>query len=69
MEKEKGVEVLPMFDRTLNTELAKGQIGFIDFVSANFFKTIVSMLCHDMQWCVDRINSNRETWKALLEAK
>ncbi|CCW67821.1 unnamed protein product [Phytomonas sp. Hart1] len=69
MEKEKGVEVLPMFDRSLNTELAKGQIGFIDFVSAKFFNTLVSMLCHDMQWCVDRINSNRKSWNALLEAK
>ncbi|RNF03032.1 cAMP specific phosphodiesterase, partial [Trypanosoma rangeli] len=69
MEKEKGVEVLPMFDRSKNTELAKGQIGFIDFVAKPFFKKVVDACLTGMQWTVDRINSNRAQWELTLEVK
>ncbi|CAD2222001.1 3'5'-cyclic nucleotide phosphodiesterase, putative [Angomonas deanei] len=69
MEKAKGIEVLPMFDRSQNNELAKGQIGFIDFVAGKFFKEIVSIIFKDMQWCVDNIASNRAKWQEILDAK
>eukprot|EP00796_Vickermania_ingenoplastis_P001268 gene1268-726_t len=67
IEKEKGVEVLPMFDRSKNNELARGQIGFIDFVAGKFFKEIVSILFQGMQWCVDNITANRGEWQAILD--
>ncbi|KAF8280938.1 putative cAMP specific phosphodiesterase [Trypanosoma cruzi] len=69
MEKEKGVEVLPMFDRSKNTELAKGQIGFIDFVAGPFFKKIVSASLTGMQWTVERVESNRLEWQRTLDVK
>ncbi|KAG5509170.1 hypothetical protein JKF63_06179 [Porcisia hertigi] len=67
MEKEKGVEVLPMFDRSKNNELARGQIGFIDFVAGKFFKGIVGDLLHGMQWCADAVDTNRARWQAILD--
>ncbi|KEG13908.1 cAMP specific phosphodiesterase [Trypanosoma grayi] len=69
MEKEKGVEVLPMFDRSKNTELAKGQIGFIDFVAGPFFKKIVDACLSGMEWTVDRVTSNRAQWERTLVAR
>ncbi|CAC9473526.1 putative cAMP specific phosphodiesterase [Leishmania infantum JPCM5] len=69
MEKEKGVEVLPMFDRSKNNELARGQIGFIDFVAGKFFRDIVGNLFHGMQWCVDTVNSNRAKWQEILDGR
>ncbi|KAG5483106.1 hypothetical protein LSCM4_07323 [Leishmania orientalis] len=69
MEKEKGVEVLPMFDRSKNNELARGQIGFIDFVAGKFFRDIVGGLFHGMQWCVETLNSNRARWQDILDGR
>ncbi|CAJ1020347.1 3'5'-cyclic nucleotide phosphodiesterase, putative [Leishmania lindenbergi] len=69
MEKEKGVEVLPMFDRSKNTELARGQIGFIDFVAGKFFRDIVGSFFHGMQWCVDTVTSNRAKWQDILDGR
>ncbi|GET87340.1 cAMP specific phosphodiesterase, putative [Leishmania tarentolae] len=69
MEKEKGVEVLPMFDRSKNNELARGQIGFIDFVAGKFFRDIVGDLFHGMQWCVDTLESNRARWQNILDGR
>ncbi|CCD13013.1 unnamed protein product [Trypanosoma congolense IL3000] len=69
MEKERGVEVLPMFDRSKNTELAKGQIGFIDFVAGPFFQKIVDACLDGMMWTVERVRSNRAQWERVLEKK
>ncbi|KAK7196454.1 cAMP specific phosphodiesterase [Novymonas esmeraldas] len=69
MEKEKGVEVLPMFDRSKNNELARGQIGFIDFVAGKFFRDIVGNFFTGMQWCVDTVTSNRAQWQAILDGR
>ena len=65
-EKERGVEVLPMFDRTKNSELANGQIGFINFVALKFFR-ITTALFTGMQWATDNVESNLATWKSILE--
>nr|CCC92770.1 putative cAMP-specific phosphodiesterase [Trypanosoma congolense IL3000] len=69
MEKERGVEVLPMFDRSKNTELAKGQIGFIDFVAGPFFQKIVDACLDGMMWTVERVRSNRAQWERVLERR
>ena len=66
-EKAKGVEVLPMFDRSQNNELAKGQIGFINFVAFRFFSTIVTKLLSGMQWTTDTISDNKDKWQAILD--
>ena len=66
-EKQKGVEVQPMFDRAKNTELAKGQLGFINFVAEGFFSTIVKGLFQGMQFCLDNISKNKEKWTEELE--
>ena len=65
-EKERGLSVLPMFDRSQNQELAKGQLGFIQFVAEPFFRTVVSGLFKGMQWCVDNIASNTRAWNDVL---
>jgi cAMP-specific phosphodiesterase len=65
-EKAKGVDVLPMFDRSLGTELAKGQIGFINFMARKYFTLLVSKLCTGMQWALDQLNSNCGTWESML---
>jgi cAMP-specific phosphodiesterase len=66
MEKKKGVAVQPMFDRAANNELAKGQIGFIDFVATHFFQTMCR-LAKDMQWTSESIQSNKLMWQKVLE--
>ena len=68
-EKERGLSVLPMFDRSQNQELAKGQLGFIQFVAEPFFRRIVSKLFTGMQWCVDNISSNAVLWQKNLEER
>lgn len=62
-EKAKGHQILPMFDRTLNTELAKGQIGFISFIASPYFSTIVETVFDGLRWCTDRIAANKAQWE------
>jgi cAMP-specific phosphodiesterase len=64
-EKEKGVVVLPMFDRSLNNELAKGQIGFIDFIAMPFFRKLSDRFV-GLRWTVENITSNKAAWTAVL---
>eukprot|EP00672_Neobodo_designis_P027352 CAMPEP_0174839562 /NCGR_PEP_ID=MMETSP1114-20130205/8123_1 /TAXON_ID=312471 /ORGANISM="Neobodo designis, Strain CCAP 1951/1" /LENGTH=1138 /DNA_ID=CAMNT_0016073687 /DNA_START=99 /DNA_END=3515 /DNA_ORIENTATION=+ len=66
-EREQGVEVNPMFDRTQGTELAKGQIGFINFIAKKFFTLITSKgALEDLQWCLNQLESNLSTWQGML---
>jgi len=67
-EKEKGVDVLPMFDRSLGTELAKGQIGFINFMAKKYFDLVVGRLCTGMQWTLDNVSENVAEWQSQLTA-
>ena len=62
-EKEKGVAVLPMFDRDANNELAKGQIGFINFICIKYFSSIAKAF-KTLQWTIDNVQSNLDTWKS-----
>jgi cAMP-specific phosphodiesterase len=66
MEKKKGVAVQPMFDRAANNELAKGQIGFIDFVALKFFDGVVMKFFNGMGWTTENIRANREKWSSVL---
>ena len=65
-EKERGVAVLPMFDRTVSTELAKGQLGFINFVAGKFFAKVVTDFFTGLRWTTERIAENTAHWKELL---
>jgi cAMP-specific phosphodiesterase len=66
-EREQGVEVNPMFDRTRGTELAKGQIGFISFIANKFFSLVTGEnAIEGMAWCARNIQSNVATWQSML---
>ncbi|CUG90589.1 cAMP-specific phosphodiesterase, putative, partial [Bodo saltans] len=69
MEKAAGVDVLPMFDRQANNELAKGQLGFIGFVAKRFFDNLSTGPLAGMQWATDMVTSNRDTWQGVLDNK
>lgn len=69
LERQAGVDVLPMNDRHLNAELAKGQLGFIGFLAEPFFKLIVGGLFQNMQFCVDQLLANKQNWNAELAKK
>lgn len=66
-EKEKGVEVLPMNDRSLRTELAKGQLGFIDFLARPYYLAITSELFPELKYALDGIDANKRRWKEELD--
>jgi cAMP-specific phosphodiesterase len=68
-EKERGVAVLPMFDRAVSMELAKGQLGFITFVAGKFFANVVTDFFTGMRWTTDRIASNTSRWQELVGPK
>ena len=66
-ERARGVEVLPQFDRNKRTELAKGQIGFINFVCEKFFTVITSDNAFPgMRWTLDNLLKNKQEWTAVL---
>jgi cAMP-specific phosphodiesterase len=65
MEKVRGVSVLPMFDRTQNNELAKGQIGFMDFIALPFFRKLSDRFV-GLRWTAANIESNRAQWQSVL---
>uniref|UniRef100_A0A7S1Q1G9 Phosphodiesterase n=1 Tax=Neobodo designis TaxID=312471 RepID=A0A7S1Q1G9_NEODS len=67
MEKEKGVDVLPMNDRSLRTELAKGQLGFINFMARKYFLAVTRTLFPQLQYTVDGIEANANRWQEELD--
>lgn len=66
-EREAGVDVLPMNDRRLGTELAKGQLGFISFLAEGFFRSLVEDLFVDMRYIFLQLEKNKESWHQELE--
>jgi cAMP-specific phosphodiesterase len=62
------VDVLPMFDRSLNNELAKGQIGFIDFIAMKFFKAVTTHF-PGLAWTIENIEGNRAQWNTVLQQR
>jgi hemoglobin-like flavoprotein len=72
LERERNLDVVANCDRTLNTPLGKGQLGFINFLADPYFDLLVveSGLFSEMQWTVDNIAKNIELYnKELAEAK
>uniref|UniRef100_A0A7S1NG74 Phosphodiesterase n=1 Tax=Eutreptiella gymnastica TaxID=73025 RepID=A0A7S1NG74_9EUGL len=60
MEKEKGLDVLPMFDRQ-KADLAKGQIGFIDFLASHQFNAMADW--HPgFEWTREGYKAVRAVW-------
>eukprot|EP01062_Namystynia_karyoxenos_P080739 TRINITY_DN8739_c0_g3_i1.p1 TRINITY_DN8739_c0_g3~~TRINITY_DN8739_c0_g3_i1.p1 ORF type:complete len:1416 (+),score=354.79 TRINITY_DN8739_c0_g3_i1:93-4340(+) len=65
MEKASGLDVTPMFDRQSNTDLAKGQIGFMTHVAQPLFR----LLCDaepGLNHVLAELEKNRATWEKLL---
>jgi len=67
MEKQKGLAVLDLFNRE-KAELAKGQLGFIDFVGIPFW-SLMAQAFPCLQWTVDNLTENRRRWQDLSEAR
>uniref|UniRef100_A0A7S1IRD2 PDEase domain-containing protein n=1 Tax=Eutreptiella gymnastica TaxID=73025 RepID=A0A7S1IRD2_9EUGL len=65
LEKAEGLEVLPMYDREKSTELAKGQLGFIDFVAKKHM-TMMSQVHSGLEWLLENVTSNRDTWNSTV---
>ncbi|ETO26776.1 dunce, isoform G [Reticulomyxa filosa] len=64
-EREFGIPVTPMMDRHSSTaQIAKVQIGFLQFVIIPFFESFTS-LCVDAKECFDTLQSNLEYWKSI----
>eukprot|EP01065_Artemidia_motanka_P039679 TRINITY_DN4878_c0_g1_i1.p1 TRINITY_DN4878_c0_g1~~TRINITY_DN4878_c0_g1_i1.p1 ORF type:complete len:1109 (+),score=377.15 TRINITY_DN4878_c0_g1_i1:754-4080(+) len=58
----------PMMDRDKKTEMASGQIGFIDFVCAPFY-ALVAQCWPQFECLVEALGENRATWSKILETQ
>eukprot|EP00995_Heteronema_vittatum_P004738 NODE_173_length_1722_cov_4.378960_g119_i0.p1 GENE.NODE_173_length_1722_cov_4.378960_g119_i0~~NODE_173_length_1722_cov_4.378960_g119_i0.p1 ORF type:complete len:280 (-),score=111.11 NODE_173_length_1722_cov_4.378960_g119_i0:591-1430(-) len=63
LEKARNLEIQAMFDRE-KLELAKVQLGFIDFVGVKFWQLLVEAL-PSLDWAMDHLRKNRSEWSAL----
>jgi hypothetical protein len=63
-EKVTGLAVQPLFDREQNRNLAKTQLGFIQFVAEPYFSLVVGTILPELQYCVDGMRANTAEWKA-----
>ena len=66
-ERERGFEVAALFDRTRDTQLAKGQLDFIKFVGMGHFTTMGGWT-QALHWMRENLSSNVKAWEALLVA-
>ena len=48
------------------TNIARSQIGFIDFVVMPYFDAIATLM-PGMYFTVDQMRSNKETWSSSIE--
>lgn len=67
-ERQMGVEVTPMFDREKRVELARGQLGFIQFMGRPFFLTVAKCL-PQLTYLVENIDRNVAQWQRVLESR
>lgn len=65
-EKAAGISSTPGFDRDNRQELAKGQLGFIDAVGMEFYRTVASGLLKGLTPFYDNLQRNREKWQQIL---
>lgn len=61
-ERTDGMEVTPMFDRQLNAELSKGQIGFISFMAGPYF-TLAAKCFEPYEELTRNMENNLARWK------
>lgn len=68
-ERSLGLEISPMCDREVgNKSVAKGQIGFIDFVIKPFYSPLAEII-PEMGEAVDELAKNRTFWAQMEENK
>eukprot|EP00668_Euglena_longa_P004371 GGOE01005126.1.p1 GENE.GGOE01005126.1~~GGOE01005126.1.p1 ORF type:complete len:1250 (-),score=391.07 GGOE01005126.1:716-4441(-) len=67
MEKERGFDILPMFDRQ-KADLAKGQIGFIDFLASHQFTAMVDWY-PGFEWAREGYKRTRVAWQSIIDAE
>ena len=66
LEKIEGHDVMAMFDREKSGELAKGQLGFIDFCAGKHMELMSSYTEH-LQWLYENVTKNRALWQDTLD--
>lgn len=60
-----GLEITMLCDRK-TTNVARSQIGFIEFVVLPYFDALASIL-PGMYFAVDQMKANKETWGQMIE--
>lgn len=58
-EKEQGLEISPMCDRS-NVTIEKSQVGFIDYIVHPLFETWAELVYPDAQEILDQLEDNRQ---------
>ena len=65
-ERAQGLDVTPMFDRDKKVQLAKSQIGFIQFVAGPFFNRVATCF-PQLVFLNENVKSNVSRWNDVLE--
>ncbi len=60
-----GLEISQLCDRK-TTNIARSQIGFIDFVVLPYFDALASLM-PGMYFAVDQMKQNKEQWSVAIE--
>jgi cAMP-specific phosphodiesterase 4 len=60
-----GLDITILCDRK-TTNVAKSQIGFIDFVVYPYFEALTKIV-PGMQYTCDQLKSNKESWGKLVD--
>jgi cAMP-specific phosphodiesterase len=66
VERQIGLDVTPMFDREKKVQLAKSQLGFMQFVAGPFFACVVQCF-PQLSVLGENIKANEGRWRAILE--
>jgi len=67
MEKERGFDIAPMFDRQ-RADLARGQIGFIDFLAALQFGAMRDWF-PGFDWACEGLQRTRAVWQGIIDSE
>eukprot|EP01062_Namystynia_karyoxenos_P082094 TRINITY_DN917_c0_g4_i3.p1 TRINITY_DN917_c0_g4~~TRINITY_DN917_c0_g4_i3.p1 ORF type:complete len:702 (+),score=252.51 TRINITY_DN917_c0_g4_i3:2145-4250(+) len=62
-EKETIGHTMALFDREQAQELARGQLGFIDFMGLPYY-TFIGSILPGMEWWVNQLRENRAEWQS-----
>ncbi|XP_075060784.1 3',5'-cyclic-AMP phosphodiesterase 4C isoform X1 [Mixophyes fleayi] len=64
-EREKGMEISPMCDKT-NASVEKSQVGFIDYIVHPLWETWADLVHPDAQDILDTLEDNREWYRSMI---